>query len=156
MNSDLFIISLTKTASFSKHSPDVGILDPQNGFANSCRRLKPDIFEFNSGPVHTIPVILPGFRTLGSTGSRSHKTGHFWNHKCCYPDSSRRGHTVFLPGFRTLRSTGFCSHESGHFWNHKYCYPDSCGRGPYGVLPGFCRLGSTGSRSHESGLLWNR
>ena len=37
--------SLTKTASFSKHSPDVGILNPQNGFANSCRRLKPDIFE---------------------------------------------------------------------------------------------------------------
>ena len=58
MNSDLFIISLTKTASFSKHSPDVGILDPQNGFANSCRRLKPDIFEFNLGPVHTIPVIF--------------------------------------------------------------------------------------------------
>ena len=33
------------------------ILDPHNGFANSCRRSKPDIFEFNSGPVHTKPVV---------------------------------------------------------------------------------------------------
>ena len=49
--------SLTKTASFSKRSPDVCILDPHNGFANSCRRSKPDIFEFNSGPVHTKPVV---------------------------------------------------------------------------------------------------
>ena len=111
--------SLTKTASFSKRSPDVCILDKHNGFANSCRRSKPDIFEFNSGPVHTKPVV-----------SETRQTGRFWNQTCCYPDSCRRGHTVFLPGFRTLGSTGFCLHESSHFWNRKYCYPDSCGRSP--------------------------
>ena len=103
----------------------MGILDPQNGFANSCRRLKPDIFEFNSGPVHTKPVI---FETTNVV-TRIRVDGVIQR---CYRDFVHWGPqdpvhtnpvifetanvvtrirvdgvpTVFLQGFRTLGSTG--------------------------------------------------
>ena len=117
--------SLTKTASFSKRSPDVCILDPHNGFANSCRRSKRDIFEFNSGPVLTKPVVSE----TGHVVTRIRVDGVI---QCFYRDFVHWGQqdsvytnpvifeianivtrirvngvlTVLLPGFRTLGSTG--------------------------------------------------
>ena len=117
--------SLTKTASFSKRSLDVCILDPHNGFANSCRRSKRDIFEFNSGPVLTKPVVSE----TGHVVTRILVDGVI---QCFYRDFVHWGQqdsvntnpvifeianivtrirvngvlTVLLPGFRTLGSTG--------------------------------------------------
>ena len=107
--------SLTKTASSSKRSPDVCILDKHNGFANSCRRSKPDIFEFNSGPVHTKPVV-PETRHVVT---RIRVDGVI---QCFYRDFVHWGQQVSVYT------------KSGHFWNRKYCYPNSCGRSPYSVL----------------------